>query len=412
MAEVVRLSEVVGGGYEAFWHSRHRYRVVKGSRASKKSKTCGLYYPYMLARHPEANLLCVRKTYRSIKDSQYADLKWGAARLGMSHLWKFVESPLEAVYRPTGQKVLFRGLDDPIKVASITVDAGHLCWLWVEEAYEIMDEADFDTLDESIRGLMPEGLWKQTTLTLNPWNDRHWIKRRFFDRESPDVFATTTNYKCNEWLDAADLRVFEDMRRRNPRRYKVAGLGDWGVAEGLVFENWEEKRFDLDEVRRSHPNAAAVFGLDFGYTNDPSALFCGMYDAPSGTLYVFDEMYERGLSNKAIARRIREMGYAKERIVADSAEPKSIDELKGMGLRVKGARKGRDSVRNGIQFVQDLRILVHPRCANFLTEVSNYAWDKDRFGKKVNEPVDDFNHLMDAMRYALEPYIRRGGWLS
>ncbi len=412
MARVVRLSEVVGGGYGAFWRSRHRYRVVKGSRASKKSKTCGLYYPYMLAKHPEANLLCVRKTYRSIKDSQYADLKWGAARLGVAHLWDFTKSPLEAVYLPTGQKILFRGLDDPLKVASITVDVGHLCWLWLEEAYEVMDEADFDTLDESIRGRMPDGLWKQTTLTLNPWNDRHWIKRRFFDRPDPDVFAATTDYRCNEWLDEADGRMFERMRVRNPKRYRVAGLGDWGVAEGLVYENWREERFDLDEVRRAHPKARPVFGLDFGYTNDPSALFCGLYDAVSGTLWAFDEMYERGMSNKAIAARVKEMGYGKERITADSAEPKSIDELKGYGLRVKAAKKGADSVRNGIQFIQDLRIIAHPRCVNLITELSSYAWDTDRFGKRLNVPVDDFNHLLDAMRYGMERYVKQGGWLS
>lgn len=409
---VVRLSEAVGGGYGDFWRSRHRYRVVKGSRASKKSKTCGLYYPYMIAKHPEANLLCVRKTYRTIKDSQFTDLKWGVNRLGMSHLWKFIESPLEAVYRPTGQKILFRGLDDPLKVTSITVDVGYLCWLWLEEAYEVMDEDDFDTLDESIRGKMPEGLWKQATLTLNPWNDRHWIKARFFDSPSPDVFARTTNYLCNEWLDDADLRMFENMKRRNPRRYKVAGKGEWGVAEGLVYENVRERRFTLEEARRESPKAVSVFGLDFGYTNDPSALFCGLYDLQGGKLWVFDEMYGYGMSNRVIAQHIKDMGYGKERIIADSAEPKSIDELKSKGLRVKAARKGRDSVRNGIQFIQDLDIIVHPQCVNFITEAGNYTWAKNSFGKKLNEPIDDFNHLMDAMRYAMEPHIKRGGWLS
>lgn len=412
MAEVLRLSEVVGAGYDAFWRSQHRYRVVKGSRASKKSKTCGLYYPYMIVKHPGANLLCVRKTYRTIKDSQFTDLKWGVNRLKMAHLWKFIESPLEAVYKPTGQKILFRGLDDPLKVTSITVDVGHLCWLWLEEAYEVMSEADFDTLDESIRGKMPDGLWKQATLTLNPWNERHWIKRRFFDADSPDVFAATTNYTCNEWLDEADLRMFEAMKERNPRRYKVAGLGDWGVSEGLIYENVTERPFTLDDVRRECPKAISVFGLDFGYTSDPSALFCGLYDVKSGRLWVFDEMYAHGMSNKAIAKRVQEMGYTKERIIADSAEPKSIDELKGLGLRVKAARKGRDSVRNGIQFIQDLEIIVHPRCVSFLTEITNYTWAKDRFGKQTNEPIDDFNHLMDGMRYALEPHIKRGGWLS
>lgn len=411
MAEV-RLSEVVGRGYSRFWRSRQRYRVVKGSRASKKSKTAALWHVEKMMEHPEANTLCVRKTFRSIKDSQWTDLRWATKRLEVAHLWDFKLAPLEATYRPTGQKILFRGLDDPMKVTSITVDSGYLNWLWLEEGYEVMKEADFDTLDESIRGAMPADLWKQTTITLNPWNDRHWIKSRFFDVEDPDVLAMTTDYRCNEWLDDADRRMFERMREKNPRRYQVAGLGNWGVVEGLVYENWDEVPFVVQEVLKAHPKAVTVFGLDFGYTNDPSALFCGIYDRESGTLWVLDEIYEKGMSNKAIADEIKRLGYAKERITADSAEPKSIDELKGYGLRVKSAKKGPDSVKFGIQFIQDLTIVIHPRCVNFITEISNYMWDTDRFDKRLNRPIDDFNHLLDAMRYAMERYIKSGDWIS
>ena len=271
-----------------------------------------------------------------------------------------------------------------------------------EEAYELTSEKDFDTLDESIRGMVPDGLWKQAVLTFNPWNERHWLKARFFDKEDPDVLAMTTNYTCNEWLDESDRRMFERMKRNNPRRYQVAGLGNWGIVEGLVYENWEESRFYVKDVLREHPDAKAVFGLDFGYTNDPSALFCGLYDERSQQLWVFDELYEKGLSNKRIYERIVEMGYAKEKVTADSAEPKSISELRGYGLKVKPARKGKDSVSNGIQRIQDLKIWVHPRCVNFITEISNYTWDRDRFGNALNRPIDDFNHLLDAMRYALE----------
>lgn len=408
----VRLSKIVGRGYTRFWRSKRRYRVVKGSRASKKSKTAALYYVQKIMEHSEANLLCVRKTFRTIKDSQFADLRWAAKRVRVDHLWEFKLSPLEATYLPTGQKILFRGLDDPLKVTSITVEVGYLCWCWIEEAYEIMNEADFDTLDESIRGKLPPDLWKQTTLTFNPWNEHHWIKARFFDEPDPDVLAMTTNYLCNEWLDEADMRMFERMKVGNPRRYRVAGLGDWGIVEGLVYENWEEKAFDVREMLEAHPKARTVFGLDFGYTNDPSALFCGAYDSTSGTLWVFDEMYREGMSNAAIATEIKRLGHGKERITADSAEPKSIDQLKGLGIRVRGAEKGRDSVMHGVQFIQDLKIVIHPRCVNFITEISNYTWAKDRFGKKLNEPIDDFNHLMDAMRYAMEKFIKGNGWLT
>lgn len=388
--------------------------MVKGSRGSKKSKTTALNIIYRMMKYPQANTLVVRKTFRTLKDSCFTELKWAITRLGAAGAWTIKESPLEMTYRPTGQKIYFRGLDDPLKVTSITVEKGCLCWCWIEEAYEITNESDFDMLNESIRGEIPEGLFKQFTLTFNPWNERHWMKARFFDREDEaDTLTMTTDYRCNEWLDDDDIKVFEDMKRNNPRRYAVAGLGNWGIVEGLVYENWKEVAFEKEEVLHKHRKAETAFGLDFGYTNDPSALFCGIIDKEAMKIYVFDEFYDKGMSNRMISEKITAMGYAKEVITADSAEPKSIDELKAMGIRrVKAARKGKDSVMNGIQFIQDFQLIIHPRCVNFLTEVSNYTWEKDKFGKALNEPVDDFNHLMDAMRYGLERFVKKKGGLT
>lgn len=400
------LPDLVGKGYGDFWRFKGRYRVCKGSRASKKSKTTGLYYITKLIQHPEANLLVIRKTERTLKDSCYKELKWAMQRLGVEHLWKCNTNPLEMTYIPTGQKILYRGLDDPLKVTSITVDVGHLCWCWIEEAYEITKEEDFNMLDESIRGQISESLWKQITLTFNPWTDKHWIKKRFFDVDSPEILAKTTNYMCNEWLDEADLRMFEEMRINRPKRYRVAGLGEWGIVEGLVYENWEEKDFNIQAVS-NRPGVKSAFGLDFGYTNDPSALFCGLIDTEAKEIYVFDEMYGKAMSNEAIYEEIVKMGYSKEKITADSAEPKSIDRLYDLGLRrIRKARKGKDSILNGIDYIQDFKIIIHPRCVNFITEISNYTWDEDKFGSKINKPIDDFNHLMDAMRYALEDFSR------
>ena len=405
----LKISYFLGDGYKDFWKFKGRYRVCKGSRASKKSKTAALWFISNLskAKYSQANLLVVRKTFRTLKDSCFTELKWAINRLGLQDTWQPKESPLEIENLETGQKIYFRGLDDPLKVTSITVDVGELCWLWIEEAYEISSEADFDTLDESIRGEMPPGLFKQVTLTFNPWNEHHWIKKRFFDAPpDPDILAMTTNYLCNEWLDAADKKVFETMKKNNPRRYRVAGLGDWGIVDGLVYENWEEKLFSIDEVRKL-PGIRSAFGLDFGYTNDPTALFCGLIDTTNKTLWVFDEIYKQGMSNEDIARDITGAGYSKERIRADSAEPKSIDRLRTLGIQhIRKARKGKDSVNNGIDFIQDYKIFIHPRCVNFLTEIGNYTWATDtKTGKKLNIPIDDFNHLMDAMRYALEEFI-------
>lgn len=401
----ISLKKVVGKGYNRFWHFKGRYRVVKGSRASKKSKTTALWYITNMMAYPGANTLVVRKTYRTLHDSCFTELKWAINRLGVADHWDIKESPLEMTYKPTGQKIYFRGLDDPLKVTSITVDVGNLCWMWIEEAYEIMNEDDFNILDESIRGQVDEGLFKQITLTFNPWNEHHWMKKRFFDAEyDPDILAMTTNYLINEFLDAADRKVFETMKVQNPRRYRVAGLGDWGIVDGLIFENWQEKAFDIDVIRQMQ-SIKSSFGLDFGYTNDPSALWCGFVDISNKIIYVFDEMYEKGMSNERIHTKVTKMGYAKERITADSAEPKSIDRLRELGLsRIRKARKGKDSINSGIDFIQDFKIIIHPRCVNFLTEISNYTWAIDKFGKKLNKPIDDFNHLMDAMRYALESF--------
>ena len=360
-----------------------------------------------MMKYRNANTLVVRKVYRTLKDSCYSDLKWAIQRFKVDDYWEFKESPLEIMYKPTGQKILFRGLDDPLKITSISVSVGQLCFCWVEEAYELTDETAFNMLDESIRGIVEEPLFKQIILTFNPWNERHWLKSRFFDITARNILAITTNYLCNEWLDEADKKLFEDMKKNNPRRYQVAGLGNWGIVDGLVYENWQELEFDWREILNKRQKAKAVFGLDFGYTNDPAAFFCGILDQEQKEIYVFDEIYQKGMQNTAIYSNIEKLGFKKEIIVADSAEPKSIDHLKGLGLyRIKASKKGKDSINAGIQFIQDFKIFIHPRCVNFLTEISNYAWDKDKFGKAVNNPIDDFNHLMDAMRYALEDYMR------
>lgn len=178
------LQEVVGGGYAEFWNTKKTYVVCKGSRASKKSKTTALWHIYNIMKYPLANALIVRKTERTLRNSCFSDLLWAIDRLGVNKYWKSTVNPLELTYIPTGQKILFRGLDDSFKITSITVPYGVLNFLWIEEAYEINKEDDFDRLDESIRGLLPEGYFKRVTITLNPWSDKHWIKKRFFDMKS------------------------------------------------------------------------------------------------------------------------------------------------------------------------------------------------------------------------------------
>ena len=403
----INLPQIVGKGYATYWNYKGRYRVVKGGRGSKKSTTTALWIIYNMMKYPLANTLVIRRVFNTHKDSTYTQLKWASNVLKVSHLWKFSKSPLEATYIPTGQKILFRGLDDPMSITSITVEHGHLCWCWFEEAFQVMNEDDFNKVDMSIRGELPKGYFKQITLSFNPWSEKHWLKKRFFDAEDEDVLAITTNYACNEFLGEDDKKLFEKMKINNPRRYNIEGLGNWGIAEGLIYNNFEELDFDIEEIKK-RKNIKSAFGLDFGYTNDATAFICSLIDLDNMEIFIFDEHYQKAMSNKMIADMIKYKGYAKERIVGDSSEPKSIDDIKRQGIyRIKGARKGKDSILNGIQYIQDFKIYVHPKCENTIIELSNYVWDTKE-GNVINKPIDDYNHLMDALRYSLED-VRLGG---
>lgn len=397
----IDISKKIGKGYKTFWNFKGRYRVVKGGRASKKSTTNAQWIIYKMMQYPLANTLVIRRVFNTHKDSTWTQLKWATNNLGVSHLWRFSKSPLEATYLPTGQKILFRGLDDPMSITSITVEIGYLCWCWFEEAFQIMDEDSFNKVDMSIRGELPPGYFKQITLTFNPWSEKHWLKKRFFDVKDEDILALTTNYKCNEFLGEDDKRIFAKMKKNNPRRYNIEGLGDWGIAEGLVYENFEELEFDYKEISKQE-GVNAYFGLDFGYTNDPTAFICILVNQEQNLLYIFDEHYQKAMSNSDIASMIKYKGCAKETIIADSSEPKSIDDIKKKGIRrIKAALKGKDSILNGIANIQDYKIYVHPKCENTLIELNNYVWD-NKDGVVLNKPIDDYNHLMDALRYAME----------
>ena len=396
----VNIAEVIGGGYKEFWNSRHRYLIVKGGRGSKKSTTTALKLIWLIMKYPLSNALVIRRVFNTLRDSCWTQLKWATERLQVSHLWKFNLSPLSAEYIPTGQKIFFRGLDNSMSITSITVDKGVLNFVWFEEFFQVENEDDFNKVDMSIRGELPEGYFKQIICTFNPWAE-NWIKKRFFDNPDENTLALTTTYKCNEWLGDDDIALFEQMKIRNPRRYRIEGDGEFGIAEGLVYENFVEQEFDYMEISK-RKNAKAVFGLDWGYTNDPTAFVAAIVDQDAKEIYIFDEHYQKAMVNSEIAAMIKYKGYAKEQIIGDSSEPKSIEELKRAGImRIKGAAKGKDSILNGIQFIQDFKLIVHPKCENMLIELNNYCWDtKD--GVAINKPIDAFNHLCDALRYSME----------
>lgn len=410
--EPINLSKIIGKGYGEFFRFKGRYKVVKGSRGSKKSATISIMLIYYLLKYPKSNVLVVRKVLSTLRDSCFKQLEWATRQLKVSHLFKFTTNPLEITYLPTNQKILFRGLDDPQKIASVTVAVGYLNYLWLEEAYEINKEADFDMLDESIRGILPDGMFKQIILSFNPWSEKSWLKKRFFDTPNTDQkLAITTNYLCNEFLGKDDYLKYEDMKINNPRRYLVAGLGEWGVADGLVYDRWTVEEFNYRHLMATY-NMSTFFGLDFGYTNDPTAFVGGMIDLENKKIYIMTEIYKKGMTNSELYQELYSKGVQNEVIVADASEPKSIDQMKYLGCRrIKSARRGADSINNGIQFIQDFDIIIHPKCENFINEITQYGWEVDKFGLQTNKPVDTNNHLMDALRYGLEDKIVKRGMI-
>lgn len=398
-AKEISIKECIGGGYNDLWNTKKRYRVCKGSRGSKKSKTTAINMITRIVQYPESNGLCVRRYQNTLRDSVFSDLKWAIHKLELDQYFDWTVSPMEIIYKPTGQKILFRGLDDGLKITSISVEKGVLCWVWIEEAYEITSEDDFNKLDMSIRGQVPDGYFKQITLTFNPWSANSWLKARFFDNPDENTFTKTTTWKCNEWLDDADRSIFLTMQKNNPRRYRIEGDGDWGIAEGLIYEKVKIEDFNIDDIRKI-PGVISSFSLDFGFT-DPNAFICCIIDPKNMNIYVFDEWYATGVTNKVIAEQIKSMGYGGQRIVCDSAEPKSIAELQDEGIKAEPSRKGKDSVNHGIQLIQNYTIIVHPICKNFKIEIENYCWAKDKDGKPTDKPDHEFSHGMDSMRYGV-----------
>lgn len=401
----VNISKVVGQGYGKMWRDKtHRYCIIRGSRASKKSVTVSLWIIYHMMKYPLANTLVVRKTYISLRDSCWATLKQATQMLKVEHLWKFDKNPLRATYLPSGNSILFRGLDNPYSTTSINTDKGILCWAWFEEFYEVDKEQDFNVIDLSIRSPLPEGYFYKIFMTLNPWLDTHFSKKRFYDNTDENTLALVTTYKCNEFLSDEIVKLMDDLQYTNPKRYRVECLAEWGTLnDGQIYDNWESKDFDLSTLPNKNKLIHCI-GLDFGWV-DYQALVQVAVDKENKIIYVYDEEYEQYQTLDQLLKMIKEKGLDRHMIIADSARPETISWLNSHGCKVKSCKKGKGSILLGITYISDFKIIVNPTCVNFIREISLYRWKEDKFGNKLQEPIDEENHILDALRYSLNDLI-------
>ena len=388
--------DVKAGGHTHYW--------LPGGRGSCKSSFVGIEIPMGLMRDAQKGVMshavALRRYGVTLRESVYAQLLWGINALGAADYWTASVSPMALTYAPTGQRVLFRGADDPMKVKSIKVDSGYIKYGWYEEVNEFEGEEKLRSINQS---LMRGGADFAFFYTFNPPRSaRNWCNQ-YVRGEHPGTLVHRTDYRTvpRAWLGEPFLLEAEHLRLVNPQAYAREYLGEVTGTGGEVFSNVtlrtisEEEIGRFDHIRR---------GLDWGYATDPLAYNEGHYDKTRRRLYLFRELHQVRLSNREAVRRILPWAGSNGRIVCDSAEPKSIAEVRDHGLRVVGARKGPDSVEYGIKWLQDLEeIVIDPaRCPETAREFTGYELDRDKDGNfKAGFPDHD-NHHIDAVRYACE----------
>jgi phage terminase large subunit len=342
------------------------------------------------------NYLVVRNTGKTHSTTTHNEIQQAITDMNVADFFTVTKSDLTITCK-NGTQALFAGLDDVEKIKGIRARRGDITDVWIEEATEVAED-DYRQLTKRLRGLSESP--KRITMTFNPIMRTHWIFKEFFKEfkdtdksyRNPDLSILRTTYKDNRFLTDADRRYLES--ETNEYYYKVYTLGEWGSLGHQIFTNWHvENLTGLRDVFGTYNN-----GLDFGYTNDPTAMLRFHIKRNEKKIYICREMYEYGLLNDAIALKLKPIIHD-EMIACDSAEPKSIAELRRLGINAVSAAKGPGSVNQGIQFLQQFEVIVHRDLQNVINELQLYQWKVNRNGDVINEPVDKNNHLMDAWRY-------------
>lgn len=399
-----RLTDIIApsfyGLHQDIKNNKYTHYWLKGGRGSTKSSFISVEIILGIMKNPGANAVAIRKVGLYLKDSVYEQLTWAIDMLGVTDSWQTKLSPLELIYLPTGQRILFRGADKPKKIKSTKVRKGYIRYIWYEEVDEFGGMEEIRTINQS---LMRGGSKSDVFYSYNPpQSQRNWVNEEVLEqRADRKVHHSTYLTVPQKWLGEQFIIEAEHLKKTKPTSYEHEYMGVVTGTGGEIFDNLDIRTIDGSEI--------AVFdkirlGIDFGYSIDPFVYIVCHYDKKHGRLYIFDEICKVGLSNASAVKMIKEKGVYGSYIICDAAEPKSIADMRALGLRVRGAKKGPDSVEYGIKFLQSLEaIIIDPvRCPNANKEFYEYEYERDGNGEFKACYPDKNNHCIDAVRYALE----------
>lgn len=382
--------------------SRKRYIVMKGSAGSGKSVDTAQHYILRLMSDPGRNLLCVRKSDVTNRDSTFAELQGAIFRMfGESYkkYWYINSSDMRLECIANHNQIFFRGVNDEKqreKLKSIAVKRGKLTDVWIEEATELT-QSDFEIIDDRLRGELPKGQFYQIRLTFNPVSSSHWIKKHFFDRADPDVFTHHSTYKDNRFIDEAYYRRMERRKEVDPDGYRIYGLGEWGEVGGLILTNYVIEEFDTSPERFDY----MVNAQDFGYNHADCIGEVGFKD---GELYLCREIYEFEKDTGELIDLANKKGFNKALTMwCDSAEPDRIKMWRKAGYKARGVKKEPNSVRAQIDYLKLHKIHIHHSCTNTIKEIQQWKWKKnEKTNEYLDEPVNFFDDAMAMLRYSIE----------
>ncbi len=381
--------------------SRKRYIVMKGSAGSGKSVDTAQHYILRLMKDAGRNLVCIRKSDVTNRDSTYAELTGAIYRMfgdKAPTYWAIKQSPLQLTCRINGNQIIFRGMNDDRqreKLKSITFQRGKLTDVWIEEATELT-QADVEIIDDRLRGELPEGQFYQIRMTFNPVSKSHWIKRVFFDRSDPNVLTHHSTYLDNRFIDAAYHDRMQRRKEVDPEGYLIYGLGEWGEVGGLILTNYIIEEFDQSPERFDY----MVNAQDFGYNHADCIGAVGFKD---GELYLCRELYVFEKDTDEIIRLADGKFEKHVTMYCDSAEPDRIKMWKKAGYRAVPVKKEPGSVHAQIDYLKQHKIHIHPSCVNTIKEIQQWKWQRnEKTGEYSDEPVPFMDDAMAMLRYSIE----------